>query len=426
MNSRDRKGKLAVLGCSAGIFWSGALIFGYPGLMGPYWRELFQVDAGATGSIMTFVLFSLGIFMFLGGKWHMKLGTNNSLRVGTLILVFAMLILNFAQNIYMVYVWAFLNGMASCFIYGPGLTTVQKWFPQRRGLVTGIVNLVFGIAAAIMSPIFNTMFNSMGYEMMNYVVIALILIVNIPASFVSEMPERAKLTEEEKAAHEELLASVQAKAATNPQKQTMVSFTVAEALRTKSFWFLWLTWAFMGAAGISMVSLSVNYSVSLGLAGVVALTAFNITNGISRIIAGTLSDIIGGNITGCIAFIIAAIGYFLMPQFSDLVGIAIMAAFVGFAFGTLFAITAPLASGIFGLKYFGMIFGLIFTAYGFVGGIVGPALSGYVLKITGGNFTPVFMYLAVFSLLAAFFIMFAKPGKQPASASILKEQVSEI
>ncbi|HUM43785.1 MAG TPA: MFS transporter [Fervidobacterium sp.] len=409
MSSRDKKGWLSVLGCSAAIFWSGALIFGYPGLMGPYWQKLFEVDAGAIGRILTFVLISLGFFMFFAGKWHMKIGTNNSIRVGTFILIVSLLILNYAQNIYMVYIWAFLNGTASCFIYVPGLATVQKWFPQRRGLVSGIVNLVFGISAAIMSPIFNVMFHSFGYTMMNYVVIVLVLIVNLLASLVSEMPEKAKLTDAEKAEHENLLASIQAKAAKSSQNQVMGSFTVTEALKTKSFWFIWLTWALMGAAGINMVSLSVNYSVSLGLAGVVALTAFNITNGLSRIIAGILTDLIGGNLTGCFAFALAAIGYFLLPEFTSITGIAVLAAFVGFAFGTLFAITAPMASGIFGLENFGMIFGLIFSAYGFVGGLIGPALSGYILKTNGGNFTPVFIYLGVFCLLSAFFIMFARP-----------------
>ncbi|MGB4176797.1 MAG: MFS transporter, partial [Halanaerobiales bacterium] len=237
----------------------------------------------------------------------------------------------------------------------------------------------------------------------------LVLIVNLLASLVSEMPEKAKLTDAEKAEPENLLASIQAKAAKSSQNQVMGSFTVTEALKTKSFWFIWLTWALMGAAGINMVSLSVNYSVSLGLAGVVALTAFNITNGLSRIIAGILTDLIGGNLTGCFAFALAAIGYFLLPEFTSITGIAVLAAFVGFAFGTLFAITAPMASGIFGLENFGMIFGLIFSAYGFVGGLIGPALSGYILKTNGGNFTPVFIYLGVFCLLSAFFIMFARP-----------------
>ena len=84
-----------------------------------------------------------------------------------------------------------------------------------------------------------------------------------------------------------------------------------------------------------------------------------------------------------------------------MVGVAVFAACVGYGLGNLFAITPPLASGIFGLKNFGTIFGVIFTAYGFVGGIVGPMLAGVVLDRTGNNYTIVFTYLAAFALIGA-------------------------
>ena len=73
---------------------------------------------------------------------------------------------------------------------------------------------------------------------------------------------------------------------------------------------------------------------------------------------------------------------------------AALSACVGFGLGTLFTVTGPIASQRFGLKHFGAIFGLIYTAYGFVGGVLGPALSGVILDRTGGSYTAVFTYLA--------------------------------
>lgn len=414
MKGRDRKGILSVIGCSMAIFWSGALIFGYPGLMGDYWRSTFNVNTSATGLIMTFVIISLGVFMFFTGKWHMKLGTRKSYLIGTGVLLVAMFFGLFATNIYMIYLWGFLNGAASCFIYGPGLTTVQNWFPQRRGLVTGIVNLVFGSSAAVMSPIFNIMLMRMGYVKMNWIVIILILVVNVIAAFLSEMPDKSNMTEAQLRAHQELLDDLARQREAGKSKGPAASMTPQEALKTKNFWYLWITWCFMGAAGISMVSLSKGYGNFLALNGVLVLTCFNITNGLSRIVAGTLSDLIGRNTVGSLSFILAAIGYACLPAAHSLVLVCVLAAFVGFAFGTLFAITAPIGTDLFGLKYFGMIFGLIFTAYGFVGGIIGPLLSSYILQTTG-SYTPVFTYLAVFSVIAAVFIMLARK-KEPAVA----------
>jgi OFA family oxalate/formate antiporter-like MFS transporter len=221
------------------------------------------------------------------------------------------------------------------------------------------------------------------------------------------MPDRANMTEGQKRAHQELLERLAMERASGAGGGPADSVTPREAVKTKCFWFLWITWCFMGAAGISMVPLSKSYGSFLLIDGVMVLTCFNAANGLSRIVAGSLSDVIGRNIVGALSFLLAAAGYACLPFASGLVPVSILAAFVGFAFGTLFAITAPIGTDLFGLKYFGVIFGLIFTAYGFVGGIVGPLLSSYVLQVTD-SYEAVFNYLAVFCLLAAVSIMLAR------------------
>ena len=89
----------------------------------------------------------------------------------------------------MLYLWAFLMGIASSFIYLPAITTVQRWYPARRGLVSGIVNFVFGFSAAIMSPLFRLMFESMGYVPMNLTVASLALLIGIFAAQFTEGPK---------------------------------------------------------------------------------------------------------------------------------------------------------------------------------------------------------------------------------------------
>lgn len=423
----NRKAALALTGAALSTFWSGALIFGYPGIMKEIWAERFGATPSELGWIMTFVIFSLGIFTFFAGKWHMKLGTRRSYLVGTAILVVAMLIVIYAPSIWAIYLFAFLNGTASCFVYSPSLATVQNWYPHRRGFVTGVVNLVFGLSAAIMSPLFAIMSEKLGYLGMGYLLIALIVVTNVIAAFITEMPQRAALTPGEEAAYQAVMAETAAKPGAAPSADVEPRV----ALKTRQFWFIWLSWCFMGAAGISMVTLSTGYGTALSgagfaVSGVVLLTAFNLTNGFSRIVAGVLSDLIGRNVLGCIAFVFAAIGYFALPFARNIVVLAILCALVGFAFGTLFAITAPLGTDLFGLKYFGLIFGCIFTAYGFVGGLVGPLLSSSVLGALTptqgevGAYTYVFGYLGIFCLLAAVFIMMAKPSATVGNAQAEK------
>jgi OFA family oxalate/formate antiporter-like MFS transporter len=84
-------------------------------------------------------------------------------------------------------------------------------------------------------------------------------------------------------------------------------------------------------------------------------------------------------------------------------------AVIGYAFGTMFSVSAPLVGDCFGMDHFGSIIGLIFTAYGFVAGIIGPWFTGRLLDITGGNFTVIFSYLGVLMLSASVLIQITKP-----------------
>jgi OFA family oxalate/formate antiporter-like MFS transporter len=108
-----------------------------------------------------------------------------------------------------------------------------------------------------MSPLFRYMFESMGYVPMNLTAAVLALIIGIFAAQFTEGPKTAPTPQ-----------LTDPGAPSKPLVRIKESLTVKESLRTKSFWFLWLTWAFQGAAGIAMVTLSTAYGLSKGINGV--------------------------------------------------------------------------------------------------------------------------------------------------------------
>ncbi len=193
------------------------------------------------------------------------------------------------------------------------------------------------------------------------------------------------------------------------------SRSVVEALKTREFWCLWLTWVLAGGAGASMLVLATGFGLARGLSlsqAVVLLTGFNLTNGSGRLVSGFFSDRLGRSRTMAISFTFAAAAYFIMPHVEGLWLWATLAAVIGFAFGTLFAVTAPLAGDCFGMAHFGAIFGLIFTAYGFLSGPLGPWLSGYILDRTQDNYTVVFSYLGIMYLISAGLILRVQPWRE--------------
>ena len=182
-----------------------------------------------------------------------------------------------------------------------------------------------------------------------------------------------------------------------------------------SFWCLWGVWALAGAAGVSLIILSSLFGESLGYGVtqyVCILTCFNLLNGLGRLISGRLADNYSKQKILMTIFLMASAAYILMPFFSALPVISFLACFIGLAFGAMFTVSAPLVTEVFGIDNFGKIFGLVFTAYGFVAGPLGPWLSGYILDITGGNYTLVFSLLGLLYFLACGIILMVRPWQE--------------
>jgi OFA family oxalate/formate antiporter-like MFS transporter len=257
--------------------------------------------------------------------------------------------------------------------------------------------MAFGLPAAVMSPVFTALLSGWGYETINVVLGCVAFIVGLAASTLIRFPQ----------------AHLSVSVADTPLEPT--SRSVGEALKSREFWCLWLTWVLAGAAGASMIVLATGFGLARGLSlarAVVLLTAFNLTNGSGRLVSGFLSDRWGRSRTMALSFTAAAVAYLAMPHLEGIWLWAFLAAVIGFAFGTLFAVTAPLAGDCFGMTHFGAIFGLIFTAYGLLAGPLGPWLSGYILDLTQGNYTLVFSYLGFMYLASAGLISMIRPWRE--------------
>jgi OFA family oxalate/formate antiporter-like MFS transporter len=388
---------LILIACASAIFWPGAFIFGFPGVMSRHWQQTFNVGRSEVGQTIFFILTGATCFMYLCGRWQEKYGPAKLTALGAVLCGSSVIGLGRAESMTAVYAWVFLVGASSAFIYVPAITVVQRWYPERRGLVSGFFNMAFGLSAAVMSPVITALLSSWGYKTVNLVLGCVALVVGLAASTLIRFPE----------AH---LSAPAVDMAVEP-----ISRTVVEALKTSEFWYLWFTWVLAGAAGASMLVLATGFGSARGLSltqAVVLLTGFNLTNGGGRLVSGFFSDRWGRSRTMAFSFTAAAAAYLIMPHMEGIWLWTALAAVIGFAFGTLFAVTAPLAGDCFGMAHFGAIFGLIFTAYGFLAGPLGPWLSGYILDLTQGNYTLVFSYLGIMYLASAGLILMVRPWRE--------------
>jgi OFA family oxalate/formate antiporter-like MFS transporter len=114
-----------------------------------------------------------------------------------------------------VYVWAVISNTGLSFIYGPGLTTAQQWFPHRRGLASGAVNFAFGVAAAALSPVWNRVLDSVGSSKMNLMLVACMLAIGVVSYLMVSEPPVSNIT-----------------------ASGLRNYTVKEALCMKPFWII--------------------------------------------------------------------------------------------------------------------------------------------------------------------------------------------
>jgi OFA family oxalate/formate antiporter-like MFS transporter len=383
--------------CCFSFILPGALVFGFPGVMGDYWQTSFQVSRAAVGQILFYVLVTAGFMMFVTGSLQEKIGHGRVIAAGTVLCAAGTFLLGYAENMKWVYLWAVLIGAASALVYLPALTVAQIWHPGRRGFVSGLVSMFFGISGAFMAPVFTLMFHAVGYQKMTLILSGASLALGLGAACFIRAP------------------SVPLSDTAAPDLSEGIAIALGRSIRTKSFWNLWLTYAFVGAGGISMVPFSTQFGLAKGLTGteaVLILMSFNLTNGLSRLLSGMLSDVIGRKAVMCSAFASAGAAYLLFPYVTGIPAWSVLAAMIGFAFGTLFAVSAPFIADCFGMAHFGSIFGLIFTGYGFFSGALGPWLGGYILDITQGDFQRVFIYLGGLMLISALLVLITTPRKE--------------
>lgn len=385
MSLLKNKKIILLFGCLA-IFFPGSFVFGFPGVMAAEWQRQFQVNKAEIGRLMFFILAGTGFSMYLAGKLQEKIPGRFIIFTGCLACSGAMVFVARATSIIDVYIWAFAEGFFTSFVYIPCLTIYQKMFPENKGLVTGILNLTFGGSAAVMSPVFTFFLISKGYGFTSDLAAWVSILVGILVPLLIKFPEEEKFNG-------------------GPAVSTL---SLVRTIRLPAFRFLWCTWALAGAAGVSLIVLSSSFGQQLGYGVtqyVYILTAFNVLNGIGRLVCGRLADIFPKQKILMTVYLMASGAYFLIPHFQNLCLISFLSCFIGLSFGGMFTVSAPLVTEVFGLENFGKVFGLVFTAYGFCAGFLGPWLSGLILDVTGSDFRVVFTLFACFYLVSSILIL---------------------
>jgi len=290
--------------------------------------------------------------------------------------------------------------------YASATPPAVKWFPPyRTGLIAGIVVAGFGLASVYIAPLAEQLLKSYGVNksLLIFGVAFLIAVTllsqmlrNPPAGYVPPSPNPAKLS----TASPSLGAG-----------QVKVDFTASELLKTPQFYCLWFMYMFAAGAGLMIIGKLAKISQIQAeiQAGFVLVALLAVGNASGRIIAGFLSDKIGRTQTMLIVFLFQAILMFLLKFVGNWTVFIIISMLLGFNYGANLSVFPSVTKDWFGLKNFGVNYGLVFTAWG-AGGLILPYISGRVFDATG-KFDLAYLIAGVLLLVSAALTFLLKPPK---------------
>jgi OFA family oxalate/formate antiporter-like MFS transporter len=345
---------------------------------------------GETETQVTFMICigMIGIAAAFGGALVDKRGPRFVATLGGILFGIGTLLAGLADqtgNIYLLYLgFGFIAGLGNGFGYVTPIATLIRWFPDKRGLVTGLAVMGFGFGAFFMGKIAPGMVNGMGVATTFYILgIVFLILVTAAAQFYKNPPKGW------------LPAGFTPSKATASAAQ---SFTFDEAKKTPQWWMLWAMLCLNISAGLGL----------LALAGGTILAIASIFNGLGRLFWAWLSDAIGRKNIFMIMFITQAILYILLPSISSQLIFTVIACYLLACYGGGFATMPAFVADSFGPAYIGRVYGIMLTAWS-VAGVIGPLVFAQLKGVA--------LYVAAGLLIAGFFIALAYKRPEPKKAA---------
>lgn len=286
-------------------------------------------------------------------------------------------------------------------IAGTGIGTVNastappavKWFPhENKGMITGIVVAGVGLSSVFYSPLANYLINLVGIsKTFIYIGIGALISTVILAQLLENPPEG--------------FIPKRTNPIQNKREKKSNDFTWKEMMKTATFYKLWFMLAFSSSAGLMIIGHVSNIAKTQvnWQGGFILVILLSIFNTLGRILGGTLSDKIGRVNLLKLVFIIQGINMFLFIYYSSVGLLSIGVAIAGLCYGAGFSVFPAAVTDLYGIKNFGINYGIVYTGWG-VGGIIGPMTAAAIFDSTN-NYNTAYIVagiLLVISTIIAF------------------------
>ena len=296
-------------------------------------------------------------------------------------------------------------GVGVACVYACGVSIAVKWFPDRRGIASGLITAGYGMGAAAFNPLFNQLIRSIGYSDTflwtgishgALILLAGLVLVNPPADYrVAAAAVKAKVRRHD------------------------LDFTYSEMLRTPQFYFLFLAMLSVGIGGLMVTAqlkpVATNFNIG-DAALTVALVLTPLANGSARILWGWVSDYLGRERTMFTAFLLQSI-FLLSATTLGRTGDArfvLLMVLVFLTWGELYVLFPAVLADLYGSKNSALNYSFLYSAKGFAS-LLGGGLAATLFEKTG-SWNYAFFGSAALALLSALMALYVRRIPLPQKA----------
>ncbi|HFK0979798.1 L-lactate MFS transporter [Streptococcus pyogenes] len=298
------------------------------------------------------------------------------------------------KEIWLLYIgYGVIGGLGLGAGYITPISTIIKWFPDKRGMATGFAIMGFGFASLLTSPIAQWLIETEGLVATFYLLGLIYLIVMLFASQLIIKPTAAEI-------------AILDKKRLQNNSYLIEGMTAKEALKTKSFYCLWVILFINITCGLGLISVVAPMAQDLtGMSpemSAIVVGAMGIFNGFGRLVWASLSDYIGRRVTVILLFLVSIImtisSIFAHSSLIFMISIATLMT----CYGAGFSLIPPYLSDLFGAKELATLHGYILTAWA-IAALTGPMLLSITVEWTHNYLLTlcVFIVLYILGLMVA-------------------------
>lgn len=391
-------------------------------------NKLFGGDNAAAALTFSLLLGVLTLGSTIGGRMQDKSGPRPVVFWGGIVLGAGFILAAFttATAPWMLWIsYGFIGGFGMGMIYSTVIACCQKWYPDKRGLVTGIIVSALGFGGVVFTPVARALILSVG-ELATFGVLGVIFLVVCAGSsfFVKNPPEGFRPNGWEP----------------KPSRHKIIhqDFTPGEMLRTPQFFLVTGTLLLACMAGLMMIGFASPIAVAKGMSVEVAaigVMVIAIFNSFGRVFWGTVSDKLGRKNTLLLLLGVTAISI-LFVNLAEGLMIFVLIAIIGFAYGGFLGVFPSLTADFWGAKNMGTNYGIVLLGFG-LGAIASSYVAGIyknaanivtvvdgVSKVTGTDLSkmqPAFLFASIASVVGLVLMVLVKPPVRRAVADNLKQ-----